>query len=369
MAIVDSFLCGSFPSINDIYNVKTGKGLLMLELPLLASSPEASAARIGIIDSGIISNHPQLKSLVVASKSFTNTSSEDHLGHGTLVALQAIKGYRINSSKFPALISARVTNDEGVPNLTAVIEAIEWMAPQGVRVINLSLGFRGKPASYESLYESIARHRDIFFFAAAGNCGPKINVYPAAFDLPNLISVGSSIDGEIASYSGQASVYAPSDITLYEQWEYHLNRGNQAAQSKNYILAREEYLSSLLQRENWQAYFQDAALDVHAGELENGIRKLETALQLESEVAAIWSQLGAVRYMQGRYEESESLFRKALEKDPNEQMSAFNLGLTLGNLSRPNEALVLFQNLYQLNPEYPRLQEIVTELSGYLREG
>jgi len=65
--------------------------------------------------------------------------------------------------------------------------------------------------------------------------------------------------------------------------------------------------------------------------------------------------------MQERFDEAEILLSEALRQDPQDQRTAFNLGLTYLNLDRLDQALSTFQKLQQQNQEYPRLQEIITE--------
>ncbi|HEY9145229.1 MAG TPA: S8 family serine peptidase, partial [Thiobacillus sp.] len=146
-------------------------------MPLHGKSPENSVL-VGVIDSGIAQAHPQLAGYVRACADFSGDGLEDRLGHGTAVALQLL--YANGESNPPiAILSAKVTDAQGRIRQQAVVDAIEWVAQQGARVVNLSLGFRGGADKYQVLCAAIARHPNILFSAAAGNYGPNVEVCPA----------------------------------------------------------------------------------------------------------------------------------------------------------------------------------------------
>lgn len=84
------------------------------------------------------------------------------------------------------------------------IRSIDYAVRNGAKVINASWG--GGP-SEPALKEAIARagNAGVLFVAAAGNDGKdadKLPMYPAAYDLPNIVSVAATTpDDELASFS------------------------------------------------------------------------------------------------------------------------------------------------------------------------
>jgi hypothetical protein len=365
----NAFLLGGSPSLEDIYNPKTGQALLIPGFPLSPPPPPADAVSIGIIDSGVIADHPQLKNLLVSMKSFADTDPADDIGHGTMVALQTLRPYASpeilkasgDNFNYPAIISAKVTDQYGIPSVEAVIKAIAWVVNQGAKIVNLSLGFKGDAEEYTHLCNAIIQHGDTMFFAAAGNFGPEVAIYPAACSAPNLLSVGEVRGGQVSSNSGQGDVYASTDKPFYQPWEYHLDLGNRASRASDFITARQEYALSLTQQKNIEALFQMALLDIHADDLEAAANNLKQALALGPEVAIVRSHLGAVRLMQERYNEAETLLIEALQQDPNDGRTAYNLGLTYLNLGRADQALSILKTLQQQNPDYPHLQSTISE--------
>ena len=89
------------------------------------------------------------------------------------------------------------------------IEAIEYAESMGVSIINCSFGsYTYNPALKETMANS-----NMIFVCAAGNDGTDEPLYPASFDLDNVISVGAiNNKGERAAFSNfgnHVDIYAP----------------------------------------------------------------------------------------------------------------------------------------------------------------
>jgi subtilisin family serine protease len=174
---------------------------------------------VGIIDSGVIPDHPQLKGLIDQQRDFTGEGVLDRIGHGTVVTILVRASDKSMSENehipSPRFLIAKVANADGSINRDAVIEAIDWTAKKGARVVNLSLGFREGTDDYSGICDVIQRHQEVLFLAAAGNFGPTVKVYPAACKSENLIAVGAvNSDGTIPNYSGHGDVVAPGTTFL-----------------------------------------------------------------------------------------------------------------------------------------------------------
>lgn len=92
------------------------------------------------------------------------------------------------------LMPLKFLNADGEGNTADAAEAIEYAIDNGAKVINASWG---GPAFSAALFQAVkeAGDRGVLFVAAAGNDGVNADVspdYPAAFDLPNVISVAAS---------------------------------------------------------------------------------------------------------------------------------------------------------------------------------
>ena len=194
-------------------------------------STGSSAVRIGIIDSGIYGDHPDLQRWVSDALSVDCTSgvcnsvtaAVDSNGHGTGVAgiigaegdnEMGIAGVAWKST----LVSLRVnTTSTGHPT-SNVISAINYATSIGLHILNYS----GGSTTYNTdLYAAINNYPGLFV-CAAGNDAQNIDnipVYPACFDLSNIVSVGSCMyDNTVASGSnyGRQTVdlFAPGENVL-----------------------------------------------------------------------------------------------------------------------------------------------------------
>jgi subtilisin family serine protease len=132
---------------------------------------------------------------------FVNEDSnpDDDAGHGSHVA--GIIGARGNNFAGIAgvnwdvkLMGLKFLDANGSGNTADAANAIDYAVSHGARVINASWG---GPAFSQALYQAVSRAGDkgVLFVAAAGNDGQNADVkpdYPAAFDLPNVISVAAT---------------------------------------------------------------------------------------------------------------------------------------------------------------------------------
>src|SRR5207253_2543655 len=129
-----------------------------------------------------------------------NDPRDDHW-HGTHVA--GIVGATGNNRRGVVGVNWRVTllpikflDSEGAGSAADAVHSIEYAIQMGARVINASWS---GPAVSEAVKEAIeaADRAGILFVAAAGNAGSDNEaapVYPANYDVPNVISVAATND-------------------------------------------------------------------------------------------------------------------------------------------------------------------------------
>ena len=128
-----------------------------------------------------------------------DSDPDDDGGHGTHVA--GIIGAQGNNSIGitgvnweSAVMGLKVLDGNGEGNTADAASAIDYAVDHGARVINASWG---GPAFSHALYSAIRRagEHGVLVVAAAGNDGVNADSspdYPAAFDLPNIISVAAT---------------------------------------------------------------------------------------------------------------------------------------------------------------------------------
>lgn len=179
------------------------------------------AVTVAVIDSGVDASHPDIAGNLVPGYDFVDRDGEpeDLNGHGTHVAgiigavmdnAEGITGVGGNCRIMPL----RALDRDGEGTIADVIAAIDFAAERNVRIVNMS--FAGPDFSHV-LFNAMKAYPDILFIAAAGNDGRSATggnsdvnpLYPAGFDLPNIISVAATDQRDnLASFSnfGKASV-------------------------------------------------------------------------------------------------------------------------------------------------------------------
>lgn len=186
-------------------------------------STGSNQVRVAVIDTGVDTQHPDLKGRVVAGYDFIDNSPkvyDDH-GHGShcsgiIGALtgngEGISGINQNIS----LVSARAVPSNGDETDENVMKSIEFAVQNGARVAN---GSFGKAKSSQAVADVIAAagEKGLLFVVAAGNDSKDINAnptYPASFQTPNMIVVAASTSrGTKAGFSnygkGKVDLAAP----------------------------------------------------------------------------------------------------------------------------------------------------------------
>lgn len=163
---------------------------------------------IGVIDTGVAYDHPDLAANTVPGGDFYDNDSDprDPNGHGTHVASIAA-GVADNGvgtagvDPWAKVMPLRAADEAGVFSWAAIEQAVAYGLAHGVKVFNGSFGGPSDDPAFESL---IADHPDALFVFSAGNGGSDQvgddhdlanglgHRYPCDSALPNVICVGSS---------------------------------------------------------------------------------------------------------------------------------------------------------------------------------
>ena len=151
-----------------------------------------TGVKIAVVDTGIDSSHPDLSGKVVTARNFSSDSdSLDHFGHGTHVASIAAGTGAASNGTYEGvapgaeLINAKALSQYGSGTNAQIIEAMEWAADQGAKVVNMSLGGQQSDGRdpMSAAVNAISKAKGVLFVIAAGNAGPRNKVStPAAAD-------------------------------------------------------------------------------------------------------------------------------------------------------------------------------------------
>ncbi len=198
---------------------------------------------IGVLDTGIDINHEELKNnIFVNTKEIPNNGIDDDLNG----YIDDVNGWDfangdktvydssetdLHGTYTAGIIAASANNAKGIsgvaPNVKILplkfingdtgytcdaIGAIEYAMSMGVKIINCSFG--GTDNNYA--LKDAMKNSGILFIAAGGNRGGDVAtlpVYPACFDIPNVLSVAAidsyGVLASFSSYGNKIHVAAP----------------------------------------------------------------------------------------------------------------------------------------------------------------
>ena len=188
------------------------------------SGNNADTIKVGIIDTGISKDHPDLKANI---KGGVNTirpqkSWNDDNGHGSHVAgivaaLNNSSGV-VGAAPLADLYAIKVLNANGSGYLSDVIEGIQWAVAKNMRVVNMSLGTGSDILSMRDAVIA-ARNAGVVVVAAAGNSGGSV-LYPAAY--PEVIAVSATDQDNqsawFSSYGPEVDLAAPG-VSIYSTYK------------------------------------------------------------------------------------------------------------------------------------------------------
>ena len=239
------------PGISEQYAIKQ-KDDHDLDAPD-AWNKRTSCAKVAVLDTGVQSNHPDLKgNLWENTKDPSNGRDDDHngviddrfggdlvdgtgsgedkQGHGTHVA--GIIGARGNNDRGIAglcwsvkIVAVRVLDADGRGTWSQEIAGIDYAISAGAKVINASFG---GPTGSELVRQAIqqAKSKGVLLVAAAGNEGVNDDakpVFPAAYPDSNILSVAATDSKDrLASFSNYGAktvdLAAPGDRVASTFW-------------------------------------------------------------------------------------------------------------------------------------------------------
>lgn len=176
-----------------------------------------AGVRVGIIDSGIDAEHPDLKGKIVLSRDFTKDGhTNDRNGHGTHVAGTIAggdsSGTQIGVAPGAELLIAKVFDNRGSTDMATLLRAMEWMLnPDGndstndaPRVVNNSWGADSQfIIGFRNIVQTWRRFQ-VFPNFAAGNSGPRWMSTGAPARYPFSYAVAAVNEStEVASFSSR----------------------------------------------------------------------------------------------------------------------------------------------------------------------
>jgi subtilisin family serine protease len=203
-------------------------GLIKIGVPDVRNQfPQISGAniRVGILDTGIDANHPDLKGKVVMYRNFMDGGGQnpmDDHGHGTHVAGTIAggksSGRSIGVAPQAKLYIGRIIGRSGAATEANILLSLQWMAdPDGnpetqdaVHVVSNSWGFNGRFNDRNPQDDpncavlNRLRAMNVLPVFAAGNEGPGANTLRVPGACPDSFTVGATdASDSIARFSSR----------------------------------------------------------------------------------------------------------------------------------------------------------------------
>jgi len=163
---------------------------------------------LGIVDSGISQNHPDLEGKIARQYDFFERDriAEDNDGHGTAVsgvaAAETGNGTGI-AGACPACKLLVAKDGDEIAVDSATIMGIYWTVDNGADAVNISSGSPQPSDAYRQAV-SYARNNGALVVAAAGNDSTDQRTYPAAYRASVAVSA-TNRKGTFASFSNSGS--------------------------------------------------------------------------------------------------------------------------------------------------------------------
>lgn len=172
------------------------------------SAPSFGDETIGVVDTGVAYEHPDLAANMVSGKDFYDNDDDprDVNGHGTHVASVAagVAGDGIGTAgvdPWAKLMPLRAADEYGTFSWAAIEQAVSYGLSQGVRVFNGSFGGPDDDPAFEDIMRG--NPQALFVFSAGNGGSDQIgdnhdlangsgHRYPCDSDLENVICVGAS---------------------------------------------------------------------------------------------------------------------------------------------------------------------------------
>jgi len=342
--------------------------------------PSATQIPIGIIDSGVQSDHPQIKGLVIAQQDFTGEGLEDATGHGTKMVLSFLAAEYSEEMKkarqlvpdagIPGVLVAKVIGKAPVPpsvTVERIVAAIDWLAGQEVKVVNISIAMLEGSTSFDSLCAAIAGHHNMDFIVAAGNYGAGSVVYPAACAATNMIVMGAMTpEGQVPDYSGPADLVAPLPPALLPPAEYFRLAAEKLIAASDLEGARAAYIEAknakpvpqalMAKIENGLGY-----LAIKSNQPEEAIRHCGESIRLDPTALQAFVNMGVAHSMAGNFEEAAHQYEHVLSRSEAAPDILDRYARALLDLDRPKEALAAIEKLLELDSSYPDAGTLLLE--------
>jgi thermitase len=207
----------------------------------LGGFPSTGGAKVGIVDTGIQLNHPDLAGKAVdcagvnnfgislgviilgSDPTIVSGKCADDNGHGThvagTIAANTNNGVGVAGvSPSSPLAICKALNSGGAGTLVMIANCIDWTNQRGAKVISMSLGGTSGAATLQQAIQRATSNGSLVI-AAAGNGGNSTVNYPAGY--PEVVSVAATDHNDVrasfSTFNSDVEVAAPG-VNILSTW-------------------------------------------------------------------------------------------------------------------------------------------------------
>ncbi|MEC0093378.1 S8 family peptidase [Paenibacillus macquariensis] len=216
-------------------------GVKQIHAPRAWSTSTGHRIKIGVIDTGVDFQHPDLRHSLSGGINLLNRNMLplDDNGHGThiagtIAAANSTEGM-IGVAPRSIIYPVKAFDHNGSAYVSDIILGIDWCVRNHVHLINMSFGMKTRSRALQEIVNK-AYLSGISIVASSGNDGKRRTIdYPARYS--QTISVGATDQNRrIAPFSNRGQyidIYAPGDkiISSWTHGKYHEMSGTSMATS------------------------------------------------------------------------------------------------------------------------------------------
>jgi tetratricopeptide (TPR) repeat protein len=235
----------------------------------------------------------------------------------------------------------------------AMLESVLRRSPDLVDTRNILGLLQQKMGQHEQAAGNFQKvlERDPLNLMAHYNAGVsyfKLNqLDPARKELEVALAIASS------SGATMDQVTTPAEELLGRIW----------LEKKDYQRARRQFAQLLAaEPRNYLAQYGLGWIALQEGKLDEALRHLEAAREIQPQVAPVHTSLGTAYYQKGEVNRAQDEFAKAVELDPNSASAHYNLGLLLQKRRQPEEAAREFRRALALDPAFQPAREALASM-------
>ncbi|CAM4468480.1 S8 family peptidase [Paenibacillus tarimensis] len=216
-------------------------GIQQIKAPAAWRTTTGHRVKIGVIDTGVDFNHPDLQHSLARGINLITRSMlpHDDNGHGTHIAGTIAAANRLHGmiGVAPRAIvhPVKAFDHNGSAYVSDIILGIDWCVRNRMDLINMSFGMKTRSQALLTAVTN-AYNAGVIIVASSGNDGKRQSVdYPARF--PQTVAVGATTrNRRIAPFSNRGAkidIYAPGDkiISSWLNGRYNEMSGTSMATS------------------------------------------------------------------------------------------------------------------------------------------